>query len=93
MGGAGQINFTGKRLLQRVYKFAAPADRGEFHYFDDLATLNVYLFWTDSKRSEFSLTVTNAFNRIGQEYYGIIMPTSINDALGRPFAASLTLTL
>jgi outer membrane receptor protein involved in Fe transport len=76
-----------------VDKFAAPAYRGEFHHFDAFATLDASMFLTVSERAEFSLTVNNAFNRIGQEYYGIIVPNSINDALGRRFAASLTLTL
>ena len=89
----GQINFTGKQLLQRVDNFPAPSDRGEIHHFDAFATLDASLFLTVSERSKFSLTVTNAFNRIGHEYYGIIVPNSINDALGRRFAASLPLTL
>ena len=46
-----------------------------------------------SERAKFSLSMTNLFNRIGQEYYGIIVPSSINDALGRRFSASLTVIL
>ena len=34
-------------------------------------------------------SVTNLFDRIGQEYYGYIHPSSINDALGRCYALTV----
>jgi hypothetical protein len=48
---------------------------------------------TRPRQARFSLALTNIFNRVGQEYYGIVVPNSINDALGRRFAASLNLAL
>jgi outer membrane receptor protein involved in Fe transport len=92
-GMASQVNFTGKQLITRVDSFAAPADRGEFHHYRPFATLDLSLFMTVAERTKFSLTTTNLFNRVGQEYHGIVIPGSINDALGRRFAASFTLSL
>jgi outer membrane receptor protein involved in Fe transport len=92
-GVAGQVNFTGKQLLARVDNFAAPGDRGEFHHFNAFATVDASLFMTVTRQAKFSLAITNVFNRIGQEYFGIVVPNSINDALGRRFAASLNVTL
>ncbi len=92
-GMAGQVNLTGKQLIARVDKFVAPGDRGEFHHFDAFMTVDASLFLMASAQAKFSLSITNLFNRIGQEYYGIVVPNSINDALGRRFAASLTLGL
>jgi hypothetical protein len=37
--------------------------------------------------------VTNLFNRIGQTYFGYIIPLSINDPLGRRVAVSVAKTL
>jgi outer membrane receptor protein involved in Fe transport len=37
-----------------------------------------------------NLAVTNLFNRQGQDYFGYLIPASINDALGRRFTLSLT---
>lgn len=92
-GIAGQLNFTGRQLIARVDKFAAPGDRGEFHHFDAFATLDVTVFMTMTARSRFSLSITNLFNRTGQQYYGIIIPNSVNDALGRRFAASFEIEI
>lgn len=92
-GLAGQVNVTGKQLITRVDTFQAPDDQGEFHHFDAFATVDASLFMRLDESTKFLLSITNLFNRVGQEYYGITVPTSINDALGRRFAASLNISL
>ena len=90
---ASQANFTGKQLITRTTAFEAPGDRGEFHHFDAFMTLDASLFLMASAQAKFSLSISNLFNRIGQEYHGIVIPSSINDPLGRRFSASFSASL
>lgn len=92
-GVASQIHFTGKQLIARVGPFDAPSDQGEFHHFEGFATVDASLFMMLSDRARFTFSLINAFNRIGQGYYGVIIPSSVNDPLGRRFAASLSLAI
>lgn len=91
-GLSAQLNWSGRQLLARGPRFDAPSDRGEFHHFDSFATLDAALFVTVASRARFTFSATNLTNRIGQEYYGIVIPASINDALGRRLATSLNIT-
>jgi len=92
-GVASQVNVTGKQLIAIVDKFPAPGDGGEFHHYHGFATLDASLFILVGAQAKFYLSTTNVFNRIGQECYGIVVPNSINDALGRRFTASLNIAI
>ena len=37
----------------------------------------------------FKWVVTNLLDRIGQKYFGVIVPASINDSLGRRYALTV----
>jgi outer membrane receptor protein involved in Fe transport len=88
-GVSAQANITGKQLLMRGPAFDAPGDRGEFHHFKGFATLDAALHIVVTGKARLNFAVTNVFNRVGQNYSGIVVPISINDALGRRFALSL----
>ncbi|MBV1917614.1 MAG: TonB-dependent receptor, partial [Sphingomonadaceae bacterium] len=88
-GLLGQINYTGKQLVARDNRGPSPNDTREFDHFNRFATVDTSLFVMVSDGVKVTLSVTNLFNRIGQEYYGVIVPLSISDALGRRFAMSI----
>ena len=85
-GLATQVNFTGRQKLANVENFAAPSDQGELHHLDAFATADVSVFFGIEPDAKLTFTISNIFDRIGQRYYGYILPASINDALGRRFA-------
>ncbi len=61
----------------------------------DFVTVNTGIFFDPTEEFRLTLSVNNVFNRIGQEYFGFLIPASFNntggDLLGRRFAASARL--
>ncbi len=82
------FNYTGEQLVSRLNRGPSPNGAREFDQYDDFVTVNASVAFKVEKRMTLTLSATNLTNRIGQAYYGYIVPASVNDALGRRFAAS-----
>ena len=82
------VNYTGEQLISRFNRGPSPNGAREFDQFDDFVTINASVGLKVEKRMTLTLSVTNLTNRIGQSYYGVVIPASVNDALGRRFAVS-----
>jgi outer membrane receptor protein involved in Fe transport len=89
-GGAVQCNYTGEQLFSRYNRGPSPSDARELDKLDDFVTVDANLFVEPAQGWRLNLAVTNLFNRQGQDYFGYLIPASINDALGRRFTLSLT---
>lgn len=87
-GSNVNLNVTGAQAVAYTNRGANPNDIREFDHFDRYATVDAGLWIKAAESFRLTLSVTNLFNRTGQEYYGTIIPASINDALGRRFAVS-----
>lgn len=91
------INYVGEQLTSRLNRSncatgtACGLDAREFDKFDDYVTVNASIFFEPVERLRLTFSVTNLFNRQGQEYFGVLIPASFNDLLGRRFAASARL--
>lgn len=92
-GLAAFVNYTGKQLLARTNRGPAPNDAREFDHFRAFATVDATAFVEAPGGLRIGLSVTNLFDRVGQRYYGLIVPASINDALGRRFALAVAAQL
>ena len=87
-GISGNVNYVGSQALAYTNRGPNPNDTREFDHFDSYSTVDASLWVDPIKNTRISLAVTNLFNRIGQNYYGVIVPASINDAIGRRFTLS-----
>jgi outer membrane receptor protein involved in Fe transport len=88
-GLSAHVNYTGGRAIALTSRGDSPNDTREIDHFGGFATLDATMFFSLASAYRLTLSVTNAFNRVGQDYFGVIVPLSINDALGRRFAASV----
>ncbi|MCW1427759.1 TonB-dependent receptor domain-containing protein [Novosphingobium sp. JCM 18896] len=91
-GLATNVNYTGGRAIALTGRGDAPNDTREFDHFDPFATVDAALFVTAAESYKLTLSITNLFDRVGQKYFGYVVPLSINDALGRRFALSVSRT-
>lgn len=85
------MNYTGEQLFSRFNRTPGPGsgpDAREIDELNDFVTFNGGIFFDPTDDFRFTLSVTNLFNRQGQEYFGELIPASFNDLLGRRFAAS-----
>jgi len=89
-GLAAQVNYTGEQLVSRSATGQQPNDAREFDRFAPYATLDLALFAITRDGFRLTVSCTNVFDRVGEQYYGAIVPASINDALGRRMAVSVT---
>lgn len=85
---ATYFNYTGEQLVSRTQRGPSPNDAREFDEYDDFVTINASIAVKVEQRMTLTLSATNLTNRLGQSYYGIVIPASVNDALGRRFAVS-----
>jgi outer membrane receptor protein involved in Fe transport len=92
-GLSTNVNYTGGRAIALTNRGDSPNDTREFDHFDAFATVDAALFFNVSGNYKLTLSITNMFNRVGQTYFGYIIPLSINDPLGRRFAVSVAKTL
>lgn len=76
-------NITGRQLIARTTAVR------EIQSYDPYATVNASVYFDIAERFRMTLSVTNLFDRIGQEYFGFLIPGSINDAFGRRYAVSV----
>lgn len=87
-GLAAQVNYTGAQLVTRNPTGIQPNDGREFERFAPFATLDLTLFATTRDGLRMTLAATNVLDRVGEGYFGVIIPATINDPLGRRFAVS-----
>jgi hypothetical protein len=83
------VNYTGSRAVALTARGDSPNDTREFDHFGGFATVDGALFFNVASY-KLTLSVTNLFDRVGQKYFCYIIPLSINDALGRRFAVSVS---
>ncbi len=84
------VNYTGEQLLSRFDRGGSPNDTREFDQYNDFVTVNANIFFASEGNFRFNVSVTNLLDRIGQGYFGFIIPGSINDNLGRRFNVSVS---
>jgi outer membrane receptor protein involved in Fe transport len=89
-GFSAFVNYTGERAVALTGRGDSPNDTREIDHFDPFATVDGAVFFKVADAFRLTLSVTNAFNRVGQRYYGYIVPLSVNDPLGRRFAVSVS---
>ena len=83
-------NYTGEQLYSRFDRGGSPNDTREIDELDDYVTVNLNLFFETEDDFRFNFAVTNLLDRIGQDYFGFIIPGSENDDLGRRYSVSLS---
>ena len=89
--GAGlQLNYTGEQLFSRYNRGPSPSDARELDELEDFLTIDANLSIRPATGWQLNLAVTNVFDRQGQDYFGYLVPASINDALGRRVTLSLS---
>ena len=82
-GTTVSTNIVGRQLIARTTAVR------EIQSYDPYATVNASLYFDVAERFRLNLAVTNLFDRVGQEYFGYIIPGSINDAFGRRYSVSV----
>lgn len=82
------VNYTGEQLSSRFDRGPSPNDTREFDEFKDFVTVSMNVFFKTEDQFRFNFSVTNLFDRIGQDYFGFIVQP--NDDLGRRFSVSVT---
>jgi hypothetical protein len=80
------INYIGEQLFSRVTR---GPDIREIDKLADYVVINPSFYINATDRFPFTFAVSNAFNRQGQRYNGVIIPASQNDLIGRRFAVSV----
>jgi len=83
------VNYTGTQLFARDNRAPAPNDTREFNEFDAFVTLDTSVVVDTQDGVRLTFSVANLFNRVGERYFGLRQPLTINDALGRRFAVSI----
>ena len=89
VGFSTNINYVGGQAISYTNRGSNPNDTREFDHYNPYATADMAIWFTTEDKFRFTLSVTNVTNRVGQSYYGYIIPGSINDALGRRFAVTV----
>lgn len=86
------VNFTGQQLFSRLNRDSSIAGGGldarEIDKLDAYATVSGSIFFDPTDNFRVTMSVTNLFNRQGQEYFGELIPASFNDLIGRRFQTS-----
>lgn len=85
-GMSTNVNYVGRQIVSLTQRGGSPNDAREFDSFEPYATVDASIWIKTADQFRLTLSVTNLFDRIGQGYFGYIIPASINDALGRRFA-------
>ncbi|WP_338447464.1 TonB-dependent receptor [Pelagerythrobacter marensis] len=83
-------NYTGEQLYSRFDRGPSPNDTREIDELDDYVTVNLNTYFETENGFRFNFAVTNLFDRIGQKYYGYIIPGSENDDVGRRFSIGVS---
>lgn len=83
-GTTVSTNIVGRQIASRTQAVR------EIQSYKAYATVNASIYFDTTDDFRFTFAVTNLFNRIGEDYYGYIIPGSINDAFGRRYAVSVS---
>jgi outer membrane receptor protein involved in Fe transport len=88
-GMSTYVNYTGPQAISYTNRGPNPNDTREFDHYKGFATVDASVWVNPLKDLRVTFSVTNLTNRVGQEYFGYIVPGSINDALGRRFTLAV----
>ncbi len=91
-GMSTNLNYVGTQLLSRFNRGLSPNDTREFDNYKPYTTVDMSIWLKTEDKFRFQITVTNLLDRIGQEYFGVFIPGSINDSFGRRFTLSVSKT-
>ena len=89
-GMSTNLNYVGTQLSSYTNRGGNPNDTREFDHYSPYTTVDASMWFTTEDKFRFTMSVTNLTNRVGQSYYGFIIPASINDPLGRRFTISVS---
>jgi outer membrane receptor protein involved in Fe transport len=89
-GFATFVNFTGKQLASQTNRGPSPNDTREFDSYSAFATVDANIYFKTADNFRFNVSVTNIGDRIGQSYYGYIIPASVSDDIGRRISVGIT---
>lgn len=89
-GMSANINYVGEQLISRFNRGGSPNDTREFDHYDPYTTVDASIFFKTEDDFRLTLSVTNLFDRIGQEYFGYYIPGSVSDSFGRRFTISVS---
>jgi outer membrane receptor protein involved in Fe transport len=86
------ITYVGEQLFSRFNRAPGVAGSGldarEVDQLKDYFIVSAGLFFDPADDFRLTLSVTNLFNRQGEEYQGELLPASYNDLIGRRFQVS-----
>lgn len=86
------VSYVGSQVFSRLNRDdgqpGSGLDAREIDEIESYTVVSGGVFFEPVERFRFTLSVTNLFNRRFQSYFDGLIPASINDRLGRRFAAS-----
>ena len=88
-GISTNVNYVGRQIVSLTQRGGSPNDAREFDSFKPFATVDASFWFKTVDQFRLTLSITNLFDRVGQGYFGYIIPASINDPLGRRFAITV----
>lgn len=88
-GISTNVNYVGRQIVSLTQRGGSPNDAREFDSFKPFATVDASIWFKTVDQFRLTLSITNLFDRVGQGYFGYIIPASINDPLGRRFAITV----
>lgn len=95
-GATTTITYTGEQLFSRLNRATGVAGSGpdarEIDKLNDYVVVSGGVFFDATDDFRLTLSVTNMFDRKGQNYFGEIIPASFNDLIGRRFQISARAT-
>jgi outer membrane receptor protein involved in Fe transport len=84
------VNYVGQQLAATTNRGPSPNDTREFDKYAPFVTIDSSIYFNTADKYRLTFAVTNLTNRVGQDYFGFIIPASINDTLGRRFTVSVS---
>lgn len=86
-GFTGSFNYFGQQLFSRATR---GSDVREIDKTSEYVLINPSIYVDVNKQFRLNFSVTNASNYVGQRYFGVVLPASIVDPLGRRFSMQAT---
>ena len=83
-------NYTGEQLYSRFDRGGSPNDTREIDQLRDYVEINLNTYFETDDNFRFNFSVTNLLDRIGQRYFGYIIPGSENDDIGRRYSITVS---
>ena len=92
--GIGTVfNYTGEQVDDLFFREPAPNDQNEFDKYNDFVTVDLNVFFITEDDFRLNFNVTNLFDRVGQPYFGYIIPTTVFDGGGDPFGRRFSISV